>query len=1209
MQKHFLILFFLLQILLLYGAETDELRIKGAIVKVHSNSTLTISGSSTIINNSDAGLLKIDENGTLIAEGNINNLSGSSIQIDGQLLAMSDWTNDAVASLAHPGPGTGTVEFAGTANQNIGGTSSTVFENFIINNASGVTLTSNQTISNSLSFSAGIISTGANRLDVTAAGDGMSGYDDGKYIFGNLRRYLSTGIDYHLPIGTAANFELAEIFVYSQTGLNYIDVVFTVSNENPVPGGLMVEGIPVDEFLDYGFWSFIPNPGLSAVNYHATIQSKGHTDKGGTSDNYSLITDIGSGWQNLGTHSSSTQSYSPTAVITKRNYLSTFGSYIVGFSASSVYTPAPVTDELRIKGSVYKVQANSTSTVSNSIVELNNSDAGLLKIDENGTLIAEGNINNLSGSSIQIDGQLLAMSDWTNDAVASLAHPGPGTGTVEFAGTANQNIGGTSSTVFENFIINNASGVTLTSNQTISNSLSFSAGIISTGANRLDVTAAGDGMSGYDDGKYIFGNLRRYLSTGIDYHLPIGTAANFELAEIFVYSQTGLNYIDVVFTVSNENPVPGGLMVEGIPVDEFLDYGFWSFIPNPGLSAVNYHATIQSKGHTDKGGTSDNYSLITDIGSGWQNLGTHSSSTQSYSPTAVITKRFYLSTFGSYIAGFSASSIYTPSPVTDELRIKGSVYKVQASANSTIIGDMVVTNVSNNSILDVKASSDFHTESDIINESGSTIKLNGRINIEGDIINNALINSSGEIIFIGNSDQTIGGSNVTSFSDFTVNKPSGNVILDINTIVSETLKLNSGIIITGSDTLKCTSPLSSKITGYSGNSFVFGFLKKSIGVNTSTYPLPVGNGNGNTFYHLAEFINNNVVGISAITASVASITESGNNVDVNLDPLKAIQDGTELVNVLEDAEWRIDPAGNITAGNFGVNLYVDNISNLSSADDFEFCVLKRNSSSTDYADWDAFSSTTTISNTDQGGRTYITYDGGGIPIGSGFAQRTGYTSFSKFAIAKSGDVPLPVELISFTGELVNGKVYLNWTTLTEVNNEYFSIEKAKWDETNSFPDWEFVLSVRGAGNSSTKIDYFEIDKNPYQGISYYRLKQNDFDGNYFYSNIVQIDNTQILNNTGYVLEFITYPNPSFNEKIFVISTKAYKPENDLYFEITDMLGRKIMSKRIVTDQTGSFNFYINEGIDLNSGLYNARITDFSINKKTISTYSNKLVIK
>ncbi|MBN2682322.1 MAG: hypothetical protein JXR58_07420 [Bacteroidales bacterium] len=1168
---------------------TDELRIKGSVYKVQSGSENTVCNNSFSVNNSDLGLLKIDENGIFISEGDINNLSSSSIELDGTLVAMAHWNNEATASVSHSGPGLGTVEFAGTLSQNIGGTVSTVFENITINNSAGVLLPINQTVTELLSFNDGVISTGANRLDVTSLSKDILGFGDGKYIFGNLRRYLGTGMDYNLPMGSASFFELASVNIYSQTGLNYIDVSFTISDENPVPGGLSVNGVPVDEFLDYGYWTFSPNIGATASDYSVMIQSKGHTDKGGTFDNYSLISDIGSGWQDYGTHTSADQYYSATEVRVFRNHLNDFGSYIVGFSAATIYNPYPVTDELRIKGSVYKVQSGSENIVCNSGFSVNNSNIGLLKIDAGGNFVSEGDINNLSGSSIQIDGNLAAKSNWNNEATASLAHPGPGTGTTEFSGALLQDVGGSVSTIFENFTIDNPLGVNLSNNQIVSKHLLFNNGIISTGGNRLEMTSISDDVSGYGDGKYIFGNLRRYLNAGIDYHLPIGTASNFELASIYVNNHLGLNYIDVSFTISNENPVPGGLTVEGVPVDEFLDYGYWTFSPNPGLGAVSYHAEIQSKGHTDKGGTSDNYSLISDIGSGWQDYGTHTSADQYYSPTEVNVVRNYLNQFGSYIVGFSATTIYNPYPVTDELRIKGSYYRVQSGANSTITGDAVLTNISDVGKLNVNASSDFHTEGGINNESGSTINLLGNINIEGDWINNANVNATGSILFRGNINQTIGGVNITSFGDLRINKGSGNVSLDINAIVNETLTLTDGYLITGSNKIICTSTAPSDITGYSSTSFVYGTLEKNIATNTSVYPLPVGKGASAGDYHLAEFVNNNLAGIGAIDVSVASITEGGSNVDANLDPLIAIQDGVPLENVLEDAEWTIEPLNPATGGTYGIRLYVDNIANLSSVDDFEFCILKRSGLSTDYADWDAFSATTVIPADNLGGRTYLTYDGMGIPIGSGYAQRTGYNSFSKFAIAKSRDIAFPVELLSFTGILTNGVVELNWTTVTEINNDFFTIQRAQLESEEQLR-WEELIRVPGAGNSNYRIDYEEVDNNPFPGISLYRLKQTDFDGSYSFSEIVVINNIELLGGNNQI-DFSVFPNPSFNETISIISIEKYNPNTILKLEILDLLGRPILRKSCTTDNSGNYSFIIDESDILSSGLYEAKVYD------------------
>ncbi|HNW70909.1 MAG TPA: T9SS type A sorting domain-containing protein [Bacteroidales bacterium] len=85
--------------------------------------------------------------------------------------------------------------------------------------------------------------------------------------------------------------------------------------------------------------------------------------------------------------------------------------------------------------------------------------------------------------------------------------------------------------------------------------------------------------------------------------------------------------------------------------------------------------------------------------------------------------------------------------------------------------------------------------------------------------------------------------------------------------------------------------------------------------------------------------------------------------------------------------------------------------------------------------------------------------------------------------------PLPVELLTFDAKCDNDNVDLSWSTATETNNDYFTIERSA-----DVADWEFVKSVPGAGNSNSTRFYSAIDKDPLSGTSYYRLKQTDFDG-------------------------------------------------------------------------------------------------------------------
>jgi hypothetical protein len=108
----------------------------------------------------------------------------------------------------------------------------------------------------------------------------------------------------------------------------------------------------------------------------------------------------------------------------------------------------------------------------------------------------------------------------------------------------------------------------------------------------------------------------------------------------------------------------------------------------------------------------------------------------------------------------------------------------------------------------------------------------------------------------------------------------------------------------------------------------------------------------------------------------------------------------------------------------------------------------------------------------------------------------GVTNFSPWTIAKNSH-PLPIELISFTSVCENNVVDLNWSTASETNNDFFTVERSKDDQT-----WESIATISGAGNSNATLLYSAKDLQPIAGLSYYRLKQTDFNGAYSYSQIV-----------------------------------------------------------------------------------------------------------
>jgi hypothetical protein len=97
---------------------------------------------------------------------------------------------------------------------------------------------------------------------------------------------------------------------------------------------------------------------------------------------------------------------------------------------------------------------------------------------------------------------------------------------------------------------------------------------------------------------------------------------------------------------------------------------------------------------------------------------------------------------------------------------------------------------------------------------------------------------------------------------------------------------------------------------------------------------------------------------------------------------------------------------------------------------------------------------------------------------------------------------LPVDLVDFRAQLIDSYVELTWATMSEMNSDYFLIERSL-DVIN----WETIYMMGGQGFSTTLYRYSIFDSSPLVGISYYRLKQVDKDEKYSYSRVVDIDNS------------------------------------------------------------------------------------------------------
>jgi hypothetical protein len=139
-------------------------------------------------------------------------------------------------------------------------------------------------------------------------------------------------------------------------------------------------------------------------------------------------------------------------------------------------------------------------------------------------------------------------------------------------------------------------------------------------------------------------------------------------------------------------------------------------------------------------------------------------------------------------------------------------------------------------------------------------------------------------------------------------------------------------------------------------------------------------------------------------------------------------------------------------------------------------------------------------------------------------SRDSITSFSPFAV--EDPLALPITLIDFTAKSEGKKVRLDWETGSEENNDYFTIERSL-DGKN----FEQVFTKKGAGNSKVNLYYFGYDAKPYTGVSYYRLKQTDFDGKFAYSDIVSVK--MLGDKMSAEMDVQVYPNPVSNQLIHV----------------------------------------------------------------------------
>jgi len=199
--------------------------------------------------------------------------------------------------------------------------------------------------------------------------------------------------------------------------------------------------------------------------------------------------------------------------------------------------------------------------------------------------------------------------------------------------------------------------------------------------------------------------------------------------------------------------------------------------------------------------------------------------------------------------------------------------------------------------------------------------------------------------------------------------------------------------------------------------------------------------------------------------------------------------------------------------------------------------------------------------------------------------------------------PLPVELGSFMASASGRSAMLNWSTLSEINNAGFEVQKCiKKNAGEDFSAWEKAGYVTGNGTVNFPVDYNFEDKNLSKGIYKYRIKQIDFNGNFEYFYPQFGSELSIIPPVSFELKQ-NYPNPS-NPRSKIDFSMPF--DGNVSVKVYDVSGKEVAS---LADGYKTADYYTLDfdGSNLASGIYFYRVIAEGDDQKFIKTLKMVLV--
>lgn len=288
---------------------------------------ITVDGTTTISNGTFNVSSYYFTTGALVVGGGTYNAGSNTLEITD----VNGWTRSSGTFT----PSTSTVILSGTSAQTLGGSLTSSFYNLQINNAAGITLAANCTVTNVLTMTAGIITTSAYTLNITSTStSAINGYSSSNYIVGNLLRNIAANGSYDFPVGSTTNYELANLNFNSQVGTTSVTASFssTISGTTPNSSTCLINGTGIYTLLNGGIWTLTPNVEPSSGTIDVTLYERGQTNSATSANRYGVISraNSSSAWGFSGTHLNSTQSETGGTAIAKVSGVTALSDWGVG---------------------------------------------------------------------------------------------------------------------------------------------------------------------------------------------------------------------------------------------------------------------------------------------------------------------------------------------------------------------------------------------------------------------------------------------------------------------------------------------------------------------------------------------------------------------------------------------------------------------------------------------------------------------------------------------------------------------------------------------------------------------------------------------------------------------------------------------------------------------------------------------------------------